>query len=181
VAAVPQARPLLLDSRTWAVAGASLCACATRPGTSECTNLSNPLLAAAATGQEPLFGPLIGWAIGVASAPGPTTWSGGAVVLAATCIVLIASSRRTAAEAAAEAAGLARRARSGVGPGLGADEEWGGGSGGSGSVQLGLRGKHGAGAGGGRDGSAGDGGSGEDAAETARLLPQPGGRSDVAG
>ncbi|GBF99716.1 drug Metabolite transporter superfamily [Raphidocelis subcapitata] len=80
---------------------------------------------------EPLFGPVIGWAIGVASAPSPATWAGGAAVLAATCVVLASAARRQAAEAA----GRARRARSGAAEGWG-DGGGGGGEGGGGGVEL---------------------------------------------
>ncbi|KAI8465220.1 MAG: hypothetical protein J3K34DRAFT_473612 [Monoraphidium minutum] len=68
---------------------------------------------------EPLFGPLIGWALGVMAPPSRFTWAGGAVLLAATSLVLVASARREAAAAA----GAARRQRSLAPPGDEGDEE----------------------------------------------------------
>ena len=115
----------------------------------------SPLTVSLAIQLEPLFGSLIGWALGVATAPGAATWAGGAAVLAATAVVLVAAARRQAGEAAAAAAGRARRARSGAAAGDGdasggaggggwrlggrdwpddGDDDGGGGSGGGGGV-----------------------------------------------
>jgi hypothetical protein len=43
---------------------------------------------------EPLFGSLLGWALGVAGAPGWRTFVGGAALVAAVGFVVVASSRR---------------------------------------------------------------------------------------
>jgi hypothetical protein len=45
-----------------------------------------------------VIGSLMGWAIGVASPPGPLTYVGGSILLAATLLVTVAGHRREAAE-----------------------------------------------------------------------------------
>lgn len=56
---------------------------------------------------EPLLGSLLGWAVGVVTAPGPWTYVGGALVLASTATVSIASHRREKRQASKEAASRA--------------------------------------------------------------------------
>jgi len=53
-----------------------------------------PLTVSLAFQLEPLVGTLIGWAAGVAPAPGWSTYVGGAVVLASTCAVTYAATQR---------------------------------------------------------------------------------------
>lgn len=60
-----------------------------------------PLTIGLGISLEPLVGSLIGWALGVAGAPGPFTLGGGAMVLAATIVVTFASGQREAAAATA--------------------------------------------------------------------------------
>eukprot|EP00887_Chlorella_sp_A99_P004149 scaffold23.g4149.t1 len=66
-----------------------------------------PLVISLACNLEPLIGSLLGWAVGVASTPGPWTYCDGALIMGSTALVSVASSRREKAEAAREAARLA--------------------------------------------------------------------------
>ncbi|KAG2485643.1 hypothetical protein HYH03_015615 [Edaphochlamys debaryana] len=97
----------------------------------------SPLTVALAFQMEPLVGSLIGWAAGVMAAPGPLTYWGGILVLAATVMVTWASTARERLE------------REG---GAGADEREGGGGGGGGAAEVGEGGGVGGGKEGGREG-----------------------------
>lgn len=61
----------------------------------------------AACNLEPLLGSLLGWAVGVVTAPGPWTYVGGVLVLASTATVSIASHQREKRQASKEAASRA--------------------------------------------------------------------------
>ncbi|PRW45144.1 Permeases of the drug metabolite transporter family permease component [Chlorella sorokiniana] len=67
----------------------------------------NPLIISLACNLEPLLGSLLGWAVGVVTAPGPWTYVGGALVLASTATVSIASHRREKKQASKAAASRA--------------------------------------------------------------------------
>eukprot|EP00878_Enallax_costatus_P014394 GHUV01015054.1.p1 GENE.GHUV01015054.1~~GHUV01015054.1.p1 ORF type:complete len:402 (+),score=87.18 GHUV01015054.1:361-1566(+) len=53
-----------------------------------------PLMVSLAVQFEPIVGPLIGWAVGVALPPGIFTWIGGAVVLVAAAGATVATAKR---------------------------------------------------------------------------------------
>lgn len=62
-----------------------------------------PLLVSLAVQLEPVLGPALGWAAGVAAPPGLFTWVGGSVVLLATLGATLATARRQQQEEAEEA------------------------------------------------------------------------------
>lgn len=57
-----------------------------------------PLSVSLAVQLEPPLGSLLGWLAGVSAAPGPFTWLGGAIILAATAWATVAQARRQRAE-----------------------------------------------------------------------------------
>lgn len=59
-----------------------------------------PLMVSLAVQFEPIVGPLIGWAVGVALPPGMYTWIGGGVVLVAAAGATVATAKRQEQEAA---------------------------------------------------------------------------------
>jgi hypothetical protein len=54
----------------------------------------DPLIISLACNMEPLIGSLLGWAVGVVTAPGAWTYAGGSLVMASTLVVSLASHRR---------------------------------------------------------------------------------------
>jgi hypothetical protein len=60
-----------------------------------------PLLVSLAVQLEPVLGPALGWACGVAAAPGLFTWIGGSIVLLATLGATLATAKRQQQEEAA--------------------------------------------------------------------------------
>lgn len=58
----------------------------------------HPLLLTLSLTLEPLVGSVIGWACGLAHAPGMYTWIGGAILMASTVLVVVAGHRREQAQ-----------------------------------------------------------------------------------